>query len=166
DRGLAHRLRGPGAICLRHTTGRPRFLRLERVDGPRGVQRNAERPVHETARFGKEVLHGLERADGGAGLPPFPRVVDGDVEAPTHHADEVGAGEGQPESRPRGEVVRREDLASVGYFVCRSSRGDDVDRTREIRAAVRFARPAVERYLHQTKTLALGRKRVRGASTG
>ena len=103
----------------------------EVVDRPRRVQRDAERALHEAARLGEEVLHGLERTDGNAVLPALGGVRDRHVEHAAHDADEIGARERQAERGPRGEVVAREEPALVGD---RAGRGPGRDR-REPRAS-------------------------------
>ena len=89
-------------------------VRREVVDGPRRVQRDAERALHQAACFGEQVLHGLERTDGYAVLAALGRVRDRDVEHAAHHADEVGAREREAERGPRGEVVVGEQPALIG----------------------------------------------------
>ena len=89
----------------------------EVVDGPRRVQRDAERALHQAARLGEEVLHRLERTDGHAVLPSLRRVRDGHVEHAAHDPDEVGARERQPERGPSGEVVVGEEPMLIGHVV-------------------------------------------------
>ena len=108
-RRLAHRARGAGAVRLGDPAGGARLGGREVVDRPRRVQRDAERTFHQAARFGEQVLHGLERADRNAVLPALGRVRDGHVEHAAHHADEVGAREREAERGPRGEVVVGEE---------------------------------------------------------
>ena len=86
----------------------------EVVDGPRRVQRDAERALHEAVRLGEQVLHGLERPDGHAVLPALGRVRDRHVEHAAHHADEIGAREREAERGPRREVVVGEEPTLVG----------------------------------------------------
>ena len=50
-----------------------RVVGREVVDGPRRVQRDAERALHQAVRLGEQVLHGLERADRHAVLPALRR---------------------------------------------------------------------------------------------
>ena len=119
----------------------------EVVDGPRRVQRDAERALHEAVRLGEQVLHGLERTDRNAVLPALGRVRDGDVEHAAHHADEVGARERQAERGPLGEIVGGEEPALVGDRLHRRPGRDHANGARQIRAgrSPRARRPAPAR---------------------
>ena len=98
---------GAGAVRLGDPAGGARLVGREVVDGPRRVQRDAERTLHQTVRLGEQVLHGLERTDRHAVLPAFGRVRDGDVEHAAHDADEIGAREREPERGPLPRDRRR-----------------------------------------------------------
>ncbi len=89
-----------GAVRLGHPAGGARFVGVEGVDGPRGVEGDAERSLHQAHRFGEQVLHRLEGSDGHAELPAFGGVCDREVEHAPHEPDEVGARERQPEGGP------------------------------------------------------------------
>ena len=140
---VSHTVRAARAqYALATRPGGERVVGREVVDGPRRVQRDAERALHEAARFGEQVLHGLERTDGHAVLRALGRVRDGDVEHAAHDADEVGAREREAERGPRGEVVVGEEPALVGDRRHRRSRRDAAHGAREIGAAADALAPS------------------------
>ena len=100
----------------------------EVVDGPRRVQRNAERTFHQAPRVGEEVLHGLERTDGNAVLPALGGVRNRDVEHAAHDTDEVGARDREPERGPLGEVVGGDEPTLIVDRVHRRSGRDHANR--------------------------------------
>ena len=54
---------GARAVRLRHPPGGAGLVGPELVDGPRRVQRDAERPLHQAPRLREQVLHRLKRSD-------------------------------------------------------------------------------------------------------
>ena len=110
------------------------------------VERGAERSLHQAARLGEEVLHGLERSDRDAVLPALLRVGDRDVEHAPHEPDQIGARERQAQGRPGVEIGARED-AATGREPPSSGRAgrDRADRAREIGAVASRRRPAPAR---------------------
>ena len=133
----------------------------EVVDGPRRVQRDAVRTLHQAARLGEQVLHGLERTDGYAVLLALRRVRDGDVEHTAHHADEIGTRERQTERRPLGEVVAGEEPTLVGDHLRRRARRDHTNRARQVGAHAHGGR--VEAHAGQPIAGTFGHEHVRVA---
>ena len=103
---VSHTVRGGAcAVRLRDATRGERGVGREVVDGPRRVQCDAVRTLHETVRFREQVLHGLEGPDGHAVLAAVGGVLDGHGEHAAHDADEIGAREREAERGPGREVV-------------------------------------------------------------
>src|SRR5262245_6754107 len=86
----------------------------ELINGPRGIQRGAERPLDQAASLGEEMLHGLEAPDGDTVLLPLLRIGDRDVEHAAHEPDQICARERQTQGRPGIEIVAREAPRLVG----------------------------------------------------
>ena len=113
-RGLAHGARGAGAVRLGDATRGARLGGGEVVDGPRRVQRDAERALHEAVapRRAGAARPGTSRRERRTAVRSA-AYATGDVEHAAHHADEVGAREREPERGPRREIVVREEVASL-----------------------------------------------------
>ncbi len=82
---VSHTVRAArGAVRLGDATGRERVGGIERVDGPRRVQRRRCASPPQAVGLGEEVLHGLERSDRHAELPALGRVRHREVDDAAH----------------------------------------------------------------------------------
>src|SRR5262249_4425701 len=140
-RGLADGTCGARAVGLGHAPRGAGLVGRELVDGPRRIERGAQRPLDKAASLGEEMLHGLEGPDGDAVLPPLPGVGDRDVEDAAHEPDQIGARERQTQGRPRREIVAREAPGLVGNPDHGDADGKRAQRACEVGTVARTVGP-------------------------
>src|SRR5262245_52555097 len=131
-RGLADGACGARAVGFGHAPRGAGLVGRELIDGPRGIERGAERPLDQAASLGEEMLHGLEGPDGHAVLLPLLRIDNRDVEHAAHEPHQIGAGERQTQGRPGVEIVAREVPGLAGNPDHGDAGGECADRACEV----------------------------------
>ena len=164
DRGLAHRAGGAGAVGLGDGARRERVGRVEGVDRPGRVTRDARRTLGRDQRVGQQVLHRLERADRHAVLTSLGRVLRRQRDRAAHDADEIGTRQREPERGPPAPRVgrrRRDRRRATPRSVVRDRAGRDPDRgSREVDL------DAIAVELHRGQVTAGGDEQARRAPAG